>query len=256
MRNIEAYSYGCVMAMMPFELAERLRAYASLIPDEAIYDDGSGEHGREQEPHVTVKYGIHTDDGEEVAAVLAGAGEVRATLGKMTAFENEKYSVLKIDIESPDLHRLNALVSDSLEVTDTFPDYHPHLTIAYLDKSVDWKKYAADLFEGAEAVFDSLLFSSDKDEETVVPLVQAKAARVAGLRERVAKFTWEQLVGEKDLSEKFTTPRTQFTAKVTLECQSTEHDAQSEWLKNVTAENVLDVQIVEGRVGSNGMREN
>ena len=54
MRSIEAYSYGCVMAVLPEPLAEKVRGFAALIPDEDLYDDGSGEHGREDQPHVTV----------------------------------------------------------------------------------------------------------------------------------------------------------------------------------------------------------
>lgn len=254
-RYIEAYSYGCVMAMLPFDQAERLRAYANLIPDEALYDDGSSEHGREDSPHVTVKYGLHTDSGSEVMKVLVGAGGAKAKLGKMTAFENERYNVLKIDIDSPDLHRLNAVICENLEFTDNFPDYHPHLTVAYLNKDANWKKYASNLFEGTEVSFESLLFSSANDVETEIPLVQAKAARVASLGDRVARSTWEQLVGSKDLAGQLTSPRTQFMARVTLEHNGSEHDAQQAWLKRAS-DGAHDLQIIEGRVGSHGMREN
>ena len=66
----EAYSYSCVMARLPEPLASMIREIAEEIPDSLVHDDGSNEQGREDEPHVTVKYGLHTEDPEEVAAVV------------------------------------------------------------------------------------------------------------------------------------------------------------------------------------------
>ena len=43
------------------EVAKRVMAFADLIPDEDLWDDGSGENGREDMPHCTVKYGLHTE---------------------------------------------------------------------------------------------------------------------------------------------------------------------------------------------------
>jgi 2'-5' RNA ligase len=244
--------------MLPDDVAAKIMGYSALIPDEDIYEDGSGEHGRETEPHITVKYGLHTNNGDEVAEVLAGKGSAEATLGEMTAFENEDYTVLKLDVDSPDLHKLNKKVGDDLEVTDSYPEYHPHVTIAYLRKEADWKKYACGIFEDMEVVFHELLFSSADDVETDIELgVQlGKVARMVAIKERVAMTAWDRYVGGKDRAGEFSS-KTQFVAKVTLACDGSEHDAQSLWVQRMKMDaGIHDVRIVEGRVGSNGMREN
>lgn len=172
------------MAMIPEPLASKIRKFGELIPDEDLYDDGSGEHGRESDVHVTVKYGLHTDKAKDVRDVIGDMPSVTLKLDKMSVFNNDDYIVLKLDIESENLHELNKLISDNLECTDTFPDYHPHATIAYLkhrEDDPDWyKKLFCDMFEGETAEIDSLLFSTADDKDYTIKLKGRDiAARVA-----------------------------------------------------------------------------
>lgn len=188
-RSMEAYSYGCVMADLPDDIAKKVMAFAALIPDEDIYDDGSGEHGREDEPHVTVKYGLHTDDPKEVEAVLGNEPPVKIQLGGMSAFHNEKYVVLKLDVRSSDLHHLNSIVSNELECTDSFPDYHPHVTIAYLNHRKDdpywYQKLYSRMFEGLHFEVDELRFSTADDKEYEIDL-EGQMQKIASMAERIA----------------------------------------------------------------------
>jgi hypothetical protein len=48
-------------------------------------------------------------------------------------FENEKYDVLKFEVVGDNLHETNADLK-KFPHTTSFPDYNPHLTIAYLKK--------------------------------------------------------------------------------------------------------------------------
>jgi 2'-5' RNA ligase len=186
-RRFVAYSYGCVMAELPEHLAEKVKNYASLIPDEDIYEDGSGEHGREEQPHVTVKYGLHTDNPEEVKTVLSDQPPATINLGGMSAFHNDKYVVLKLDVDSNDLHALNKAISEGLECTDSFPVYKPHVTIAYLNHREDdpyyYERLYSRMFEGDEFDSGELLFSTADDDDYMIPLTGAKSAISA----RVAK---------------------------------------------------------------------
>jgi 2'-5' RNA ligase len=193
MRSIEAYSYGCVMAVLPEPLAEKVRGFAALIPDEDLHEDDEGEQGREDMPHVTVKYGLHTDKVKEVRDVLGDQPPVKLTLGRMSAFHNDDYVVLKLEVDSPDLHEFNKLISENLECTDTFPVYNPHITIAYLKHHKDdehwYRKLFSDMFEGEEVEVDKLRFSTADEKEHWVKLSGSSskvAARVA-MMERVAR---------------------------------------------------------------------
>lgn len=147
---------------------------AASIPDAELAADG-----REEQPHVTVKYGLHTDDASAVAAIVRGFGRVSLTLGKVSIFAanesqsqrgGDQFDVLKIDVEGDSLRELNRLLSRSLEVTDTHPVYRPHVTIAYL-KPGEGAKYAGDdRFEGLSLLCRYLEFSNRSREATVIDL--------------------------------------------------------------------------------------
>ena len=89
-------------------------------------------------PHITVKYGLHTQDPKPVASVLKGSRPVRFKLGRTSLFspEGKEYDVVKVDVESPDLQRLNAKLRAALKATDTFPTYKPHVTVAYVKRGL------------------------------------------------------------------------------------------------------------------------
>lgn len=188
MREIIAYSYGCIMAELPEHLAQKVRDYALTIPDAEIYDDGSGQHGREDDPHTTLKYGLHTDNPNEVAAVLSNEPPPTIKLQRISAFHNDEYIVLKIGVSSPELHRLNKIVSDNLECTDSFPDYKPHITIAYLKKNPKdpyyYQKYFGDIFRQDKFELDEVLFSTADDDDYIIPLTGAKSLVVSRVAER------------------------------------------------------------------------
>jgi hypothetical protein len=109
---------------------ESILELGRMVRDEDLADDG-----RETEPHVTVRYGLLSDDHSEAASVLGESGPVRLRLGAVSVFRGAEsgkpYDVIKADVESEDLVRLNAALA-ALPHTETFRDYHPHATIAYV----------------------------------------------------------------------------------------------------------------------------
>lgn len=149
--------------------ADALRGIAKRIPDSHLADDG-----REGEPHVTVKYGLHTADPEDVKRALMGHGPVKLRFGKTSLFPPNKedgYEVVKVDIESPDLQRLNKKIASALPHTDTHPDYHPHATVAYV-KIGKGKQYSGDAaLHGREVTADRITFSSKNGKKTSISLV-------------------------------------------------------------------------------------
>lgn len=130
-----------------------------------------GEEGREDIPHVTVKYGVHFQTpSRRLRDALRRVGPVTITFGKTSLFENEDADVLKVDIVSPDLRRLNKLISRLLPTNDTHPIYMPHATLAYL-KPGRGKKYSGNgALSGQKQEFDSIVFSGKRGHREVLPL--------------------------------------------------------------------------------------
>jgi SPP1 gp7 family putative phage head morphogenesis protein len=121
----------------------------------------------EDNPHVTLRYGIHhgvTKD--EVAAILRGYGRLNVILGGLRVFHGEKEDVLVVDAWAPQLQRMY----DALGVlpnTETHPEYSPHMTVAYLRPGTGKKyiPYFDDILRGRKFGTITAVFSG-RDESS------------------------------------------------------------------------------------------
>jgi len=166
--------YGWIRVDIPEDITKQCIEFGKEIPEEELYieedNDKDWGFGREVESHITVKYGLHTKDEEEVKSVLEGQKGGEVELSNIGIFENDDYDVVKVDIKSPDLHRLNKQISDNLEATDSHPTYHPHITIAYV-KPGEGKKYkGSDKLSGKKFSFDKVVFEDSDDNPTTIQL--------------------------------------------------------------------------------------
>lgn len=175
------YSYSSTQVTLNETDAAPFFAFAASIPDEYLYNgEGKEEgdkakYGRENEFHVTSLFGILGTDPAPLRAALKGCGPVRVTMGKVSSFENDEkpYSVLKVDVESEDLHRLHALIKASCDCELTHPKFCPHLTLLYARKGMV-KPYIGDTrFEGKTFTFSSLTFSPHTGDKVEIPLTDA-----------------------------------------------------------------------------------
>ena len=164
-------------------VADEIRAAAARIPDQDLAPDG-----REVSPHLTVKYGIHTQDVSEVRKALEGQQPIRVLLGKTSLFENPEHDVVKVDVKGPALHALNKRIADALPHTDTHPDYKPHITLAYVKKGLG-EKYAGDASLAGKSIrIDRITFSDRDGNKTEIRLGadQAKSLPDPATMPRVA----------------------------------------------------------------------
>jgi hypothetical protein len=148
------YPYGC--AMLHFNFPEM------KIFHERIAGDDLANDGIETEPHVTILYGLHSDeidDNDVIHTCTSGVASV--LLHNISCFENKDYDVLKFDVRSSFLHGMNEELSKLPHTTD-FPDYHPHCTIAYL-KPGKGKKYMEEFGERSFEVFPTKVVYSKPD---------------------------------------------------------------------------------------------
>lgn len=149
---------------LPPTMADPILAFGQSIPDSELAEDG-----REAVPHVTVKYGLHTQSADDVMAIL-DSEPLTLTLGKTASFHADAYDVLYVEVSSVGLKQLNKRISRMLDVTDTHPKYVPHATIAYLKKGMADRYVGLDLFDGISEKVNELVFSPVDGNIVTMPL--------------------------------------------------------------------------------------
>jgi 2'-5' RNA ligase len=137
------YQYGCAMLYIDFDES----ILTSTISNVDVYDDENGHYGLETEPHVTLLYGLHTNVPDGVVSQIINQvpfGDIKLT--NPSIFEgNPDYDVLKFDASGEGLERANELLK-KLPHSNDYPEYHPHMTVAYLKKG-KWQQYTNKFME-------------------------------------------------------------------------------------------------------------
>lgn len=138
LKEIESgpYEYGCVMLYFDFDETQ----LTNTIDDNDIYDDGSGKYGKETEPHVTLLYGLHSNVTPQIVQQILDNihfGDIQLT--NPSVFENGEYDVLKFDADGRGLREANSMLM-RLPNSNEYPDYKPHMTVAYLKRN-RWEAY-------------------------------------------------------------------------------------------------------------------
>lgn len=141
------HSYGCVMVFLDVD-NKKWDELQNLINENDLYtEEDDNSYGREDDPHVTILYGLHDDiPDEDIETEIDKIKTPKIEFKNISAFSNDKFDVLKFDVESKDLTKYNKKFIE-FPHTSNFPDYHPHVTIAYLKKGKSDKyiKKAKDL---------------------------------------------------------------------------------------------------------------
>lgn len=124
--------YGCLMIYLDVD-KNKWGEIGDMFDKDDLYepaDDSS--YGFEKSAHVTILFGLHndipdSDIEEEINKIKTPKIEFKG----VSSFTNKLFDVIKFDVESEDLHKLNKRFTKFPHTTD-FPNYHPHVTIAYV----------------------------------------------------------------------------------------------------------------------------
>lgn len=125
----DTYEYGCVMLYLKFP-SEKLHKH---IKEEDVYEEEADRsYGLEDEPHVTLLYGLHEGVTlEQVKKILDSYSFTTVNVHNASLFKKDEYDVLKFDVDAPVLNAANKALT-KLPHTNDYPDYHAHMTIGYI----------------------------------------------------------------------------------------------------------------------------
>lgn len=159
--NLVKYKYGAVMVAIPddSEVGQALAKLRAFIRPEDLR-----VKGLVTDPHVTVRYG-YSGNTDAIKEYLQTQGPVTLKFGKTFAFDatenSDNVSPLCVTVTSSDLERMNAELGEyGTWITPTF-DYHPHLTLAYIDPAaVDQGYTNLDNVNGMEITIGEMVLST------------------------------------------------------------------------------------------------
>lgn len=170
------HDFSSTQLNLPDSAATAVRNFGGLIPREKLAEDGL-----ENEPHITVKYGLESNEPAEVQKIVEGFGPVTAKVGRLSVFKNKDADVLKLDVDSPQLRELNKKIAE-LPNADEHPEYSPHITVAYL-KPGEGAKYVGRVLPNATGktiTFGDVTFSPAKGENLDIHLGPGERGPEAG----------------------------------------------------------------------------
>ena len=164
---------GCLMADFPAGATKEIQAWAAKrIPeaDRVPTDYGSStEDGLEKHTHVTVLYGFEAS--QDVQAVLdqfKGVTNLDVELGAIKRFKanpnRPESDCLVVEVSSKDLSKFNGKLRKKFSVVNNYPDYKPHVTLAYVRPgSLPWLDGQV-AFKGKTFRLTSLVYSCDGEK--------------------------------------------------------------------------------------------
>ena len=167
--------YSWVALELPEKVINKVKAFQKKIDKDDLHVDKKDWHGYgiEENPHITVKYGLETEDADEVKEALRGQSGGEVSFDDVEIFENDEHDVLVMRMRSKDLTRLHKTLKKNLKNEESYPVYKAHVTIAYLlvGKGEEYKKMAEEYFkDGFSFDFDSVFFEDTEDNRTDIPL--------------------------------------------------------------------------------------
>jgi len=138
MKKDKKHEYGCVM--LYFDFPSMFKIQDIINPKDIYEEEDDDTYGLEEHPHTTLLLGLHEGvTVKQIKGVLDNYIFDKCVIDNPSLFESENYDVLKFDVWGKGLKECN---KDLMEFpyTNNFPEYHPHMTIAYLKKGKG-KKY-------------------------------------------------------------------------------------------------------------------
>ena len=173
------HKYGCIMVPIDpaSEAGLRMKAMRDAIPDADLME-GNGT-SREEEPHVTVRYGIK-DGGEGLPEYLTGLAPFTLKFGKTMAFapseQSDGAAPLVVQVDSPELHAVNAQLAQEATFKEATFDYHPHATLAYVAPERAQRYVDDDYLDGVEYPVRSIVITMPDGSSQEIMLTGGFAA--------------------------------------------------------------------------------
>jgi hypothetical protein len=172
-----AYKRANTSVHVSKELADKAIAWAreNIDKDDIYVDPEDPSYGIEDDPHVTILYGVDNESFGPICDLCRKWPRVDIKFSGMSVFNGEEtgkpYDVIKLGVVGHGIYKLHGALRDGIPNDFKWPEYRPHLTVAYV-KAGTGKKYLAlkHPLEGEELSFDKFQFTGTDKEKKIVKL--------------------------------------------------------------------------------------
>lgn len=132
-KHDQKHEYGCVM--LDLDVPNWKEVTSVIHPDDIYSSTEDSSYGIQNDPHVTVLYGIHSDvDDSKVVQIINKwkHQDLSVETTGLENFQNQNFDVVKYGVNtSQNLQDFNKELSE-LPNSNEFPEYKPHVTVGYL----------------------------------------------------------------------------------------------------------------------------
>lgn len=158
-------------SIVMFRLPSDIKKEVINICKNNIIDEALNDEGRDEDSHITIKWGLLTNDIEDFKDFFNDTKPIEIELGEISLFEQDDQDVIKIDIKSSALHRLNKKITDAFENETTYKDYKPHITLCYIKKGKCPESLLGKCkLTGKKIIIDKIIFQNQYGEDKVFKL--------------------------------------------------------------------------------------
>lgn len=156
--------------MIDYEMPSFIKDLQNKIPNNELYfgtdeEKKDNQYGFEKESHVTLAPCLDSDvDINKLKELLLPLKEYKCILNNISIFENDNYDVLKADVKCPNMHKTYNKIKENFELHSAYKEYHPHMTIAYMQKGMadKYKKKMLDKIEELMPTSFDFSYTNDK----------------------------------------------------------------------------------------------
>ena len=156
--------------MIDYVMPSFIKDLQNKIPNNELYfgtdeEKKDNQYGFEKESHVTLAPCLDSDvDINKLKELLLPLKEYKCILNNISIFENDNYDVLKADVKCPNMHKTYNKIKENFELHSAYKEYHPHMTIAYMQKGMadKYKKKMLDKIEELTPTSFDFSYTNDK----------------------------------------------------------------------------------------------
>ena len=170
-RKVGLYPYSSVQINVPTVISKKIISWGeNMISDKDIYSPPHDLiHGREDEIHITLLYGIHSQYPKQTNLLMSSYPCFDIELGQVSIFTtNKDFDVVKIEVNSPSLYYLHNILKTNIPNTTCYINYNPHVTIAYIKKNLYKNLIGRKYFDGWQWTTNSIIFSSTDGQKRLL----------------------------------------------------------------------------------------